>query len=53
LPSSKKLDVCRICHCGLEAKVWLTLPTLRNNMPQEQLDRLPSHCWLNTENTAP
>lgn len=38
---AKNLKVCRVCGCALEAKVQLPLEFLQN-----ELQRLPSNCWI-------
>jgi hypothetical protein len=48
-PHSSQLKACRVCSCQLAAKVWLPLRTLLDHMPDEQVARLPAHCWLVTE----
>lgn len=37
---------CRICQCGLEAKVQLPFDVMWPHMPEAQRVALPSYCWL-------
>lgn len=45
-----QLKSCRVCQCNLSAKVQLPHKVLYDNMLQEQIDKLPPHCWMITEN---
>lgn len=51
-PFDEQLKACRVCQCGLKAKVHLPHAVLYDNMPADQIARLPSHCWLVTEADA-
>jgi hypothetical protein len=46
------LKSCRVCTCLLRVKVWFPLSRLLPYMPEEQVARLPAHCWLLTEKSA-
>lgn len=46
LPGDAMLKSCFICGCNLKVKTRLPTELLRSHMPQDQLDQLPSHCWL-------
>jgi len=47
--SDAGLKSCRICNCGLKAKVHLPHAVLYDNMPQAQFEKLPPYCWMVTE----
>lgn len=46
LASDSKLKSCMICGCSLIAKVRIPKDILLRHMSEEQIKRLPSHCWL-------
>lgn len=46
LPSDATLKSCKICCCGLAAKVRLPLDVLQRNLSDRQKAALPSFCWL-------
>lgn len=41
-----QLKSCRVCNCGLFAKVHLPHAVLWDNMPLDQRAKLPDWCWL-------
>lgn len=43
------LKACAYCACGLKAKVWVPIETLRAHTPHEQFAQLPDFCWIRTE----
>lgn len=43
------LKSCVICACVLKSKVWFPHNVLWPHMTEVQKERLPAHCWLNTE----
>lgn len=48
-PLDAQLKSCRVCQCNLAAKVHLPLLVLVNNMPDDQIAKLPAHCWMVVE----
>lgn len=46
LPSDAVLKSCKVCCCGLAAKVRLPLDVLQRNLSDKQKAALPSFCWL-------
>ena len=45
-PWDNALKSCDVCGCVLIAKTRIPVDILQRNMPQQQLDDLPGHCWL-------
>lgn len=41
-----RLGGCKVCGCGLKAKIWLPKSILNKNITQEQLAKYPAFCWL-------
>lgn len=48
-PHDGSLRACRICSCGLRAKVHLPLDAILKYMPTAQQEALPAHCWIMKE----
>jgi hypothetical protein len=46
-PGEAALGVCGVCTCALAAKVQIPASLLK-----DELDHLPPHCWIVTENQA-
>lgn len=46
LPGDASLRSCKVCCCGLAAKVRLPLEVLQRNLSVKQKAALPSFCWL-------
>lgn len=45
-PHDQYLKSCAYCACQLRAKIWLPVDVLRRHTPEEELKRMPEHCWL-------
>lgn len=43
------LKTCSICSCSLPLKVWAGLNHIIKGTTKDELQRLPDHCWINTE----
>lgn len=48
-PLDPQLRSCRVCLCGLEAKVWLPLDRLQKMTNDAERAALPPTCWMITE----
>jgi hypothetical protein len=47
--SEYKIQMCRVCGCCLRLKVWTPITHIRDNVPQEALDKAPDYCWMRGE----
>lgn len=44
------LHVCKACGCYLRLKVWVPRDHVRKHTTKEQLEQMPSYCWIKSEN---
>lgn len=51
-PFDAQLKACRVCQCDTKAKVHFPHKVLYDHMPDDQLAKLPAHCWMLTEKAA-
>lgn len=41
-----KLGICQVCSCAMRAKVFVTSPIIKKNMPLDEISKLPPNCWI-------
>lgn len=49
--TESKLHVCKACSCYLPLKVWVPMSHISDHTTKEQLEKMPSFCWIKSELT--
>ncbi len=47
--TESKLHVCKACSCYLPLKVWVPTEYVKGHTTKEQLEKMPSFCWIKSE----